>query len=103
MMHRRELPDSPMAAIHNFAATLTHKTRELDQMEREYKIVPGDAAKILSDMIETQLYVIFKTMYMSGRATEKDKSAALEAIKTFERERPNFAQEYLADWSKLNG
>lgn len=98
MEHKREAPDSPIAAIHNFAATLTHRVRELDEMEREYKIMPGDATKILSDMIEAQVYAIFRTMYMHGSATEKDKAAALEAMKVFETEHPNFAQEYMGDW-----
>lgn len=48
--------------LHEFAATLTTRARELDAMEREYEIVPGQAADILTQMIEGFVYAVVRTM-----------------------------------------
>jgi len=70
----------PMHALHTFAGTLTSRVRELNEMERNYTIYPGQATDILVQLIEAHLYSMFKTMIASEKATPEDKEAAFKAL-----------------------
>lgn len=76
---------SPVEALHSFSKTLTAKVRELDELERQYQIVPGQATEILQQMIESHLYAVFKTMLLSNRVSQEDKEAAVKAITLLEK------------------
>lgn len=87
MQVEREATKSPMAAIHEFAQSLTTLARELEEKERTWQIGPGEAAKILEQMIEAQLYSVFKAMHMNARARDEDREAAARAMRMFETTR----------------
>jgi len=83
---------SPMESIHSFAKELTTKVRELDELERQWKLSTGQAAEILEQMIEAHLYSVFKTMVASNRVSDEDREAAFKAmalLKNFDFPIPN--------------
>ena len=71
---------SPMEAIHAFAKELTTKVRELDELERQWKLGTGQATEILEQMIEAHLYSVFKTMVASNRVRDEDRGAAFKSM-----------------------
>lgn len=49
-------------ALQMFASTLTDRVRELDRLEREWKIDKGESTKILTSMIESYVYSVIQAM-----------------------------------------
>lgn len=54
--HTEPLAEQGYKGLHEFAATLTDKVRELEKMEREYRIVPGQSKEILGSIIESYVH-----------------------------------------------
>jgi len=71
---------TPLEAIHSFAKTLTSKAEELAALEHEHKIGKRESTAILTQMVESHLYAVFKTMIYSNRVKIEDKEAAFNAM-----------------------
>lgn len=61
---------SPALATKDFAAQLTAKTRELDELERSYQITSEQATDILNGMIESFVWAVVQTLRRQDKVND---------------------------------